>query len=101
MPTTDTDPRKRRLGSLQWWIRDDHDRVVLAQAPNAAIIVWFLALIVRWTSVLDDQRTEVVKGIGRGALVVWGLDELVRGASPARRLLGGLVLVATLVAALH
>ena len=34
--------------------------------------------------------------IGKGALVVWALDELVRGASPVRRILGAVVLAAEL-----
>jgi hypothetical protein len=30
--------------------------------------------------------------LGRGALVVWSLDELLRGANPFRRLMGAAVL---------
>ena len=34
--------------------------------------------------------------VGTGALAVWGLDELVRGVNPWRRVLGGGVLAALL-----
>ena len=37
-----------------------------------------------------------VDGIGRGALLVWALDEVVRGASPFRRTLGAVILAAQL-----
>jgi hypothetical protein len=33
--------------------------------------------------------------LGLVALIVWALDELVRGVNPFRRILGGAVLVAT------
>jgi hypothetical protein len=39
----------------------------------------------------------VLTRVGQGALVAWSLDELVRGSSPARRLLGAVVLVFMLV----
>ena len=43
------------------------------------------------------SRGQTLTGVGHGALVVWALDELVRGASPVRRLLGAVVLIAQLV----
>lgn len=96
MTATDARPRTRPFGSLQWWIRDRDDRVVVVQPPNAAIVVWLAAVLVRWTGALSDQQSATVSAAGRGALVVWGLDELVRGASPVRRLLGTVVLVGAL-----
>jgi hypothetical protein len=35
--------------------------------------------------------------VGNGALIVWSVDELVRGSSPVRRLLGAIVLAVQLV----
>jgi hypothetical protein len=64
--------------------------------PNPALAVWMLCTVVGWTGILADGRTETVALIGKGALVVWALDELVRGASPARRILGTVVLAAEL-----
>lgn len=96
MPATEDRPRTRPFGSLQWWIRDRDDRVVIVQPPNAAIIVWLAAALVGWTGALSHRHSATVAAAGRGALVVWGLDELVRGASPVRRLLGSVVLVGAL-----
>lgn len=103
MPGTPTDPAtaprtwRQRILSLDWWIRDREGRIVLAQAPNAAIVVWLVCVVVGWTSLLDHPRETVLVHVGQGALIVWGLDELARGATPARRVLGVVVLVAMLV----
>jgi len=70
---------------------------VVAQPPNAAIGVWLVATALAWTDLLDDRRETILSRVGQGALVVWGLDELLRGASPVRRVLGGVVLVGVLV----
>jgi len=64
--------------------------------PNPALAVWLLCTVVGWMKLLDAGRNETVVAIGKGALVVWALDELVRGASPARRILGAVVLAAQL-----
>ncbi len=86
-----------RALSLDWWVRDQNGKVTLAQWPNPALAVWLVAVVVAWTSVLGAARTANVAGVGRGALVVWALDELFRGVSPARRLLGAVVLVWQLI----
>jgi len=75
--------------SLGWWVRDQNGRLTLAQWPNPALAVWLVAVGLGWTGVLGSARTATLAGVGQGALVVWAVDELVRGASPARRLLGG------------
>lgn len=79
-------------GTPRWWFRDPTTgRTVLGQAPNPAILVWVAAGLVRLLDVLPDREQEL-RGVGTGALVVWALDELVRGATPFRRLLGAVVL---------
>jgi hypothetical protein len=94
--TPDRTARPRPL-SPRWWVTDRDDHVVVAQWPNAALWVWFLALVTRVTGVLGDDKSELLSGVGRGALIVWGLDEVWRGASPVRRLLGAVVLVVQVV----
>ena len=42
-----------------------------------------------------------LKIIGRGALLVWAADELVRGVNPFRRMLGAVVLAATIASAVR
>lgn len=78
-------------------MRNQNGGVTLAQWPNPALAVWLVAVVVGWTGVLGAARSETLAGVGQGALVVWALDELVRGASPFRRLLGAVVLVGQLV----
>ncbi|AXT86359.1 hypothetical protein C6I20_15030 [Aeromicrobium sp. A1-2] len=68
------------------FFRDGSGRLVLFQAPNAAIWVFIFATVARWSPY--DGRDAELRWIGSGALVVWGLDELLRGATPFRRVLG-------------
>jgi hypothetical protein len=83
--------------SPRWWVSDRDGRVVLVQPPNAAITVWLVSVVVGRTSLLHGERATALTWVGRGALVVWALDEVVRGASPARRILGAVVLAVQLV----
>jgi hypothetical protein len=39
--------------------------------------------------------------VATGALVIWALDELIRGVNPWRRVLGGVVLGGTAVYLIH
>ena len=82
--------------SPRWWVSDREGRVALVFAPNPALAVWLFCAVVGWADVLDGDRSETLTAIGKGALVVWALDEVARGASPARRILGAVVLVAQL-----
>lgn len=98
MAGPDSTSRPRPL-SPDWWVRDGDGRVVVAQRPNPALWVWALLLGLRVFGSIGDDVEERLRWAGAGALLVWSVDELVRGASPLRRLLGALVLgfqVATL-----
>lgn len=55
-------------------------------------MVWLITVVIGWTGIVQDaSRSSTLAGVGNGALVVWALDELVRGDSPLRRLLGAIV----------
>jgi hypothetical protein len=90
---------RSRLGSGSWWFRSSDGRLVVGQYPNPALCVWIVALAVGWADLSADHAT-TVEGIAAGALLVWALDEAVRGASPFRHLLGAAVLAAQLGALL-
>lgn len=76
---------------LDWWIRNkDTGRIVLVQAPNAAILVFLASYALRWLT--GDRLDNQLIHVGMGALIVWGLDELIRGKVPVRRLMGAIVL---------
>ena len=95
MTTPTTDPDNARMSSASWWFRSSDGRLTLWQLPNPALWVWLITLVLGWLELSAAEAT-TVDGIRRGALLVWALDELVRGASPFRRTLGGVVLAAQL-----
>jgi hypothetical protein len=95
MTTRTTDSVRSRLGSPSWWFRSADGRLVVGQYPNPALCVWIVATVVGWAELSSDHAT-TVDGVRAGALLVWALDETVRGASPFRRLLGVVVLAAQL-----
>ena len=73
---------------FDWWFRDRASgRVVIVQFPNAALSVWLVASVLR--SILGTlSRADMLRWVGGGALVAWGVDELLRGANPFRRFIG-------------
>lgn len=78
-------------------MRDKNGEMTIAQWPNPALAVWLVTVVVGWTEVVGAAASATLASVGRGALIVWALDELIRGASPFRRLLGAMVLVMQLV----
>lgn len=88
--------RTSRLTSASWWLRSADGRLAQWQSPNPALCVWLATLALGMLD-LSAPRASAVEGIGRGALLVWALDEVVRGASPFRRMLGAVVLAGQLV----
>ncbi len=86
--------------SASWWFRDSEGRLAVAQLPNPAIAVWLVAVVVGMFD-LSATHAATVDGVRHGALLVWALDEVVRGSSPFRRLLGAVVLAFQLVSLVH
>src|SRR5689334_9379893 len=97
LPAT-TEPRPRPT-SASWWFRSPDGRLVVWQFPNPALWVWGAAVVLGFFD-LSRAHTTAVDGVRHGALLAWALDELVRGASPFRRVLGAVVLVAQVVSLL-
>ena len=85
-----------RVSSGSWWFRSSDGRLAVGQLPNPALCVWLTAVVLGQLE-LSATHATAVDGVRRGALLVWALDEVVRGASPFRRVLGGVVLTAQLV----
>jgi hypothetical protein len=83
--------------SLRWWT-GNRGWAGVAQWPNPAIVVWLVALVLRVTGAARGVIADTtLAAIGQGALLVWALDELVRGVSPIRRMMGAVLLVVLLV----
>ncbi len=96
-PMRDRDARSsgssRARAVLDWWLRDPRTgRITLIQWPNPALWVWAVTVVATGLGVLP-HRAEEIRWVGAGALIAWAADELLRGASPARRGLGLAVLV--------
>jgi hypothetical protein len=87
------DPDSARATTGTSWFRSADGRLTLWQPPNPALCVWLVALVLGRFD-LSAAHATAVAGVRRGALLVWALDEVVRGASPFRRVLGLVVLVA-------
>ena len=83
------------MRSGSWWFRSSDGDLTLWQFPNPALCVWMVAVVLGWFE-LSAAHATAVDGVRHGALLVWALDEVVRGASPFRRLLGAVVLAAQL-----
>ncbi|MFL6155115.1 MAG: hypothetical protein ACJ72D_03420 [Marmoricola sp.] len=95
MSTETTHSVTARLTSASWWFRSRDGELTLWQLPNPALCVWLATVVLGWFD-LSESHARTVDGVRHGALLVWSLDEVVRGASPFRRLLGAVVLVAQL-----
>jgi multisubunit Na+/H+ antiporter MnhE subunit len=90
-----------RSSAVQWWFRSRVDgRIVIGQPPNAALGVWIAAVVWRLVADPSGSARSVLDGIAIGALLVWAMDEVLRGVNPWRRLLGAVVLVPTLLGAI-
>jgi len=90
MPSSDSSTQQlsgpRRF--LDWFVRDSRTgRLTLFQVPNPALGVWALTTLCVWVGLFADRAAEL-RWVGAGALIAWAADEVIRGASPARRLLG-------------
>ena len=84
--------------AFDWAFRDRRTgRVVIAQAPNAPLVVFLVAAVARRVLDLEGSAGTVVGAVATGALVVWATDEVVRGVNPFRRALGAVVGGVTLV----
>jgi len=95
-----TEPLSDRLSSTSWWFRSADGRQTLWQPPNPALSVWLVTVVLGWLN-LSAAHATTVDGVGHGALVVWSLDEVVRGASPFRRILGAIVLAMQIARLVH
>ncbi len=81
---------------VDWLFRDRvHGGITIAQFPNWSLGLWMACLAVRLVGQPKGTVGTVVEVTGTAALVVWAVDEIARGVNPWRRILGGIVLAAT------
>lgn len=79
---------------------DKHGKVVIAQFPNLPLITWFVFTLIAYF--VHAGLVHTISHIGAGiALAVWSLMEIIWGASPFRRTLGGTVLLLLILSLLR
>ncbi len=67
----------------------------MAQWPNPPLVVAVGAAVAGRLVAAGGSTARLLADVTDGALLAWGLDELVRGVNPWRRLLGAVVLAVT------
>lgn len=85
---------------IDWLFRDRATgRIVIAQWPNASFGLFLVARVA--DRLFDPAGTAgtVLVAVGTLALLWWAVDEVLRGVNPFRRILGAVVLAATLASA--
>jgi hypothetical protein len=82
----------RRL--LLWCFRNrETGAITVAQTPNFALVVFLVSTAILWLGHPTGAISTVAKVVATGSLIVWAIDEVVRGVNPWRRFLGVAVLI--------
>ena len=86
---------------INWLFRSrETGKMTVAQLPNAPLFVFLAAVAVRWIFHPTGTVGTVVTVVAAFALIIWAGDEVIRGVNPWRRILGGAVLIFTVVGTL-
>ncbi|MGH9209675.1 MAG: hypothetical protein ACRD2C_03235 [Acidimicrobiales bacterium] len=81
-----------------WALRDRRTgRIVIAQWPNTALVVWLVATAARTLFGPAGRWGAALQVVATLALGWWAVDEIARGVNPWRRLLGTVVLAGLVV----
>ncbi|MEA1832897.1 hypothetical protein U8607_12480 [Methylobacterium durans] len=79
--------------ALDWAFRDrETGRITVAQWPNAPLWLFAAGSLAAHLMGSDDGAGRVLRLAATACLVVWSVDEIVRGVNPWRRILGAGVL---------
>ena len=82
--------------AFDWLFRDrESGRVVIAQWPNLPLIVFFVASIAKRLLHPQGAVGTALTVVSVASLLWWAGDEVLRGVNPFRRILGGIVALAT------
>lgn len=90
-----------RHGVDRFFRNPETGRVVLAQVPNLPLVLFLVMRGLQLVLSPHGRVDAVLHWGGTAALVWWAGDEVLRGASPFRRVLGAVVLAYVLVASLR
>jgi hypothetical protein len=79
---------------LQWFFRNrETGAITIGQMPNTPLWIFLIGTILLWVWHPAGRLGSNLEGLVKASLVVWAIDELVRGVNPWRRTLGAAVLV--------
>ena len=79
---------------LFWCFRNrETGAITVAQTPNLALSVFLVSAAITWLGPPNGAISTGAKVVSTGSLIVWALDEVVRGVNPWRRFLGAAVLI--------
>ena len=91
----------RPIGPVRWCFEDrTTGRIVVAQFPNWALWLFFVALLIEIVLHPNGRWGLAVRVAKIAGLTIWAIDEIVRGANPWRRMLGAGALAYELIGAL-
>lgn len=76
------------------WLFENRETgaITIAQAPNLLLWVVIVASSLNWAWHPAGRPGIALAVVGKGALFLWALDEVLRGVNPWRRCLGFAVL---------
>jgi hypothetical protein len=78
----------------KFW-KDKHGEVVIYQRPNVFLLGWLVLTIV--SLFFNGTFADVLGYIASAVLIIWSLLEIFKGTNYFRRLLGGIVLLLTVL----
>lgn len=79
---------------LQWFFRSRETGVItIAQWPNLLLWIVIVAGVLLWIWPSAGKASVGLTIVLKGGLVIWGIDEIVRGVNPWRRCLGAAVVI--------
>lgn len=79
---------------LRRYFADKNGHVVLWQRPNAPLIVWLV--FTSFAAILGSGPLHgVCSLVARVSITIWAILEILRGVSPFRRTLGGVIMLLT------
>jgi len=87
----------RELWDKFW--RDDRDKIIVWQTPNAFLIAWVVLTIV--SLLTSGKLSDVFSWISIAALLIWSVLEMWKGVNYFRRLLGLVVFALTVLTIIH
>jgi hypothetical protein len=82
--------------AIRWlFVSRRNGRITLVQWPNVPLWLFFGLTVAVHVTHVSGRAGTVIRGLADAALLVWAVDELARGVNPFRRMLGLLVIIAT------